>query len=90
MLLIRKWIITVYPSKEEWDKIKQYGVEDWRFPFSATEYWTSSMDGTKSYTYDYIFGQAELRNRSEKHRVRLVYHKNDRWTAPFSTDYWKN
>lgn len=78
------------PSKEEWDKIKQYGVEDWRFPFSATEYWTSSMDGTKSYTYDYIFGQAELRNRSEKHRVRLVYHKNDRWTAPFSTDYWKN
>ena len=72
------------PTKEEWKKIKLYGVEDWRFPFSATEYWTSSMEGTQSYVYDYITGKESLANRAEEHRGRLVYHKNDEWTAHYS------
>lgn len=67
-------------SKEEWKKIREYGVHDWRFPFTATKYWTSSMDdGTQSYVFDYSTGEASLENRSNKHRARLVYHKKDQW-----------
>ena len=80
-----KYIQMIYyglPTKEEWIKMKQYGAEDWRFPFSATEYWTSSMLGTQSFVYDYITGTEKLVDRSEKHRARLVYHKLDSWIAP--------
>lgn len=65
------------PTTEEWDKIMKYGVVDVRFGISNVPYWTSSMSGTQSYTYNPISGEKSLENRDTKHRTRLVYHKND-------------
>lgn len=65
------------PTVKEWEKIMQYGVVDVRFGISNVPYWTSSMEGTQTYTYNPIIGAQNLENRTNKHRVRLVYHKND-------------
>lgn len=65
------------PTTTEWDKIMKYGVVDVRFGISNVPYWTSSMSGTQSFTYNPISGVQNLENRNEKHRTRLVYHKND-------------
>lgn len=65
------------PTVKEWEKIMQYGVVDVRFGISNVPYWTSSMEGTQTYTYNPITGTQNLENRTNKHRVRLVYHKND-------------
>lgn len=65
------------PTIEEWEKIMQYGVVDVRFGISNVPYWTSSMEGTQTYTYNPVIGTQTLENRANKHRVRLVYHKND-------------
>lgn len=65
------------PTTEEWDKIMKYGIVDVRFGISNVPYWTSSMSGTQSYTYNPISGEKSLENRDTKHRTRLVYHKND-------------
>lgn len=68
------------PSIEEWQKIVEYGAVDPRFPFSNVPYWTSSMEGTQSYTFRYGTGESVLSNRMERHRVRLCYHKSDEAT----------
>lgn len=65
------------PTVAEWEKIMNYGVVDVRFGISNVPYWTSSMEGTKTYTYNPIIGTPNLEDRTNKHRVRLVYHKND-------------
>lgn len=65
------------PTVKEWEKIMQYGVVDVRFGISNVPYWTSSMEGTQTYTYNPIIGVQNLEDRTNKHRVRLVYHKND-------------
>lgn len=65
------------PTVKEWEKIMQFGVVDVRFGISNVPYWTSSMEGTQTYTYNPIIGAKNLENRTNKHRVRLVYHKND-------------
>lgn len=65
------------PTVTEWEKIMQYGVVDVRFGISNVPYWTSTMNGTQSYTYNPITGVQVLENRDAKHRTRLVYHKND-------------
>lgn len=65
------------PTLKEWDKILKYGVEDVRFRISNVPYWTSSMEGTKTYTFNPVTGVKNLEDRTGKHRVRLVYHKND-------------
>lgn len=65
------------PTVKEWEKIMEYGVVDVRFGISNVPYWTSSMEGTKTYTYNPIIGTQNLEDRTNKHRVRLVYHKND-------------
>lgn len=65
------------PTVAEWEKIMNYGVVDVRFGISNVPYWTSSMEGTKTYTYNPIIGTQNLEDRTNKHRVRLVYHKND-------------
>ena len=65
------------PTVKEWEKIMQYGVVDVRFGISNVPYWTSSMSGTQTYTYNSIIGVQSLEDRTSKHRVRLVYHKND-------------
>lgn len=65
-------------SKEEWGKIEKYGVVDPKFSLLPVPYWTSNMEGTKSYVYIYgNNGKVELRDRSEPHRGRMVYHKNN-------------
>lgn len=65
------------PTVNEWEKIMQYGVVDVRFGISNVPYWTSTMDGTKSYSYNPITGERTLDERTVKHRTRLVYHKDD-------------
>lgn len=65
------------PTEKEWEKIKQYGVVDMRFGFSNVPYWTSTMDGTKTKTFNPISGSVSSEDRQVKHRTRLVYHKND-------------
>lgn len=65
------------PTTTEWEKIMKYGVVDVRFGISNVPYWTSTMSGIKSYTYNPISGIQSLENRDTKHRTRLVYHKND-------------
>lgn len=65
------------PTVKEWEKIMQYGKVDVRFGISNVPYWTSTMSGTQSYTYNPITGVQVLENRDAKHRTRLVYHKND-------------
>lgn len=65
------------PTTEEWEKIKEYGVVDIRFGISNVPYWTSSMSDMQTYTYNPIIGVKNLVNRTDKYRVRLVYHKND-------------
>lgn len=65
------------PTTEEWEKIREYGVVDIRFGISNVPYWTSSMSDTQTYTYNPIIGVKNLVNRTDKYRVRLVYHKND-------------
>lgn len=65
------------PTTQEWEKIRAYGVIDPRFGISSVPYWTSSMEGTQSYTYNYGSGRSALADRLSKHRVRLIYHKND-------------
>lgn len=65
------------PTVAEWEKIMKYGVVDARFGISNVPYWTSSMEGTQSYSYNPISGEKSLENRDTKHRTRLVYHKND-------------
>lgn len=65
------------PTVAEWEKIMKYGVIDVRFGISNVPYWTSSMSGTQTYTYNPISGVQSLENRDTKHRTRLVYHKNN-------------
>lgn len=65
------------PTVKEWEKIMQYGVVDVRFGISNVSYWTSTMEGTKSYSYNPITGLKTLDDRTMKHRTRLVYHKQD-------------
>lgn len=65
------------PTLKEWEKIMNYGVVDVRFGISNVPYWTSSMEGTQTNTYNPITGVKNLEDRTNKHRVRLVYHKND-------------
>lgn len=65
------------PTVEEWRKIREYGIVDSRFPFSNVPYWSSSMNGTQSGTYNPQTGVENWENRQVKHRTRLVYHKND-------------
>lgn len=65
------------PTVKEWEKIMQYGVVDVRFGISNVHYWTSTMEGTKSYSYNPITGEKTLDDRTVKHRTRLVYHKDD-------------
>ncbi|WP_075317607.1 DUF4906 domain-containing protein [Bacteroides togonis] len=65
------------PTVNEWEKIMQYGVVDVRFGISNVPYWTSTMEGTKSYSYNPITGEKTLDDRTVKHRTRLVYHKDD-------------
>lgn len=65
------------PTEKEWEKIKQYGVVDMRFGFSNVPYWTSTMDGTKTKTFNPISGSVSSEDRQVRHRTRLVYHKND-------------
>ena len=65
------------PTLDEWRKIREYGVVDSRFPFSNVPYWSSSMNGTQSGTYNPQTGAENWENRQVKHRTRLVYHKND-------------
>lgn len=65
------------PTTQEWEKIHAHGVIDPRFGISSVPYWTSSMEGTQSYTYNYGSERSTLVNRLSKHRVRLIYHKND-------------
>lgn len=65
------------PTEKEWEKIKQYGVVDMRFGFSNVPYWTSTIDGTKSKTFNPITGTVSSEDRQVRHRTRLVYHKND-------------
>lgn len=65
------------PTVAEWKKIMQYGVVDVRFGISNVPYWTSTMEGTQSYTYNPITGDDVLEDRGVKHRTRLVYHKNN-------------
>ncbi len=65
-------------SKEEWEKIEKYGVVDPNYSLLPIPYWTSNMEGTKSYVYIYgNNGKVELRDRKELHRGRMVYHKNN-------------
>ena len=61
-------------SKEEWEKIVEYGVLQNFLPIS---YWTSNMEGTQSYVYNPIERKASLKPRSGKYRGRMVYHKNN-------------
>lgn len=66
-------------SKEEWEKIEQYGVRDPRFPLTpGTPYWTSSIseDGTQTYVH-YYNGGNEAKDRANSYRGRMVYHKNN-------------
>lgn len=65
------------PTVTEWEKIMKYGVVDVRFGISNVPYWTSTMEGTQTYTYNPISGVQSLEKRDVKHRTRLVYHKND-------------
>lgn len=68
------------PTVEEWEKVRLYGVIDPKFPIAPDEYWTSTVDGTLSKAFSYFDGNkgsSRSLNRSEKHRVRLIYHKND-------------
>ena len=66
-------------SKEEWEKIEQYGYRDPKFPLvPGTPYWTSSIseDGMQSYVH-YFMGSNEAKSRSTSYRGRMVYHKNN-------------
>lgn len=66
------------PTVEEWEKIKVSGVIDPKFPISVIdEYWTASIDGVQSKVYNYGRGEIAAKSRSEKYRVRLIYHKYD-------------
>lgn len=65
------------PTVKEWEKIMKYGVVDVRFGISNVPYWTSTMEGVKSYSYNPITGIKELKDRTVRHRTRLVYHKED-------------
>lgn len=65
------------PTVAEWEKIIKHGVVDVRFGISNVPYWTSSMSGTQTYTYNPISGAQSLENRNTNHRTRLVYHKNN-------------
>lgn len=66
-------------SKEEWEKIEQYGYRDPKFPLvPGTPYWTSSIseDGMQSYVH-YFMGDNEPKPRGNAYRGRMVYHKNN-------------
>lgn len=67
-------------SKEEWEKIMQYGVKSDTWPIAPVPYWTSSFseDGTKNYVFNPYTGTAEPRPRSEEHVGRMVYHVNNK------------
>lgn len=65
------------PTLEEWRKIREYGIVDPRFPFSNVPYWSSSMNGNQSGTFNPQTGVENWEQRLVKHRTRLVYHKND-------------
>lgn len=72
------------PTVEEWEKVRQYGVIDPKFPIAPDEYWTSTVDGTLSKAFSYFDGNkgsSRSLNRSEKHRIRLIYHKKDYATS---------
>lgn len=67
-------------SKEEWEKIVQYGVQSDTWPIAPVPYWTSSFseDGTENYVFNPYTGTAEPRPRSEEHVGRMVYHVNNK------------
>lgn len=65
------------PTVKEWEKIMKYGVVDVRFGISNVPYWTSTMEGVKSYSYNPITGEKVSEDRTARHRTRLVYHKED-------------
>ena len=65
------------PTVKEWEKIMKYGVVDVRFGISNVPYWTSTMEGVKSYSYNPITGEKVSEDRTVRHRTRLVYHKED-------------
>lgn len=66
------------PTVEEWEKIRKFGVIDPRFGISNVPYWTSSLEGTENgKTYNYYTGTTQTEERLNKHRVRLIYHKNN-------------
>lgn len=65
------------PTVKEWEKIMQYGVVDVRFGISNVPYWTSTMEGTKTYTFNPVSNTKTLEERTVQRRTRLVYHKDD-------------
>ncbi len=67
-------------SKEEWEKIVQYGVQSDTWPIAPVPYWTSSFseDGTENYVFNPYTETAEPRPRSEEHVGRMVYHVNNK------------